>query len=195
MIDKDKLQQTVSKNLTFYRKAAGFTQQQLAEKLNYSDKAVSKWERGDGAPDLFVLSELAAIYGVTVNDFLSVGKKRLPVNLKVKSLIGLMSAGAVGLVATIVFVVLRLLNIDAAWLAYIYAIPCVAIVLTVLNAIWRQSVLVCVAVSVLVWGTLLSIFLSFRLVNIGIIFMIGVPLQLLTVLAALVKLYRKPKAE
>ena len=59
----------VARNLTQCRKAAGLTQLQVAEKLNYSDKAISKWERGEGLPDLLVLCELARLYGVTLDYF------------------------------------------------------------------------------------------------------------------------------
>lgn len=61
------LRTVVAKNLVECRKAAGFTQLQLAEKLNYSDKAVSKWERGESLPDIAVLCALAELYGVTLD--------------------------------------------------------------------------------------------------------------------------------
>ena len=44
--------QTIAKNLIFYRKAAGLTQAEVAQKINYSDKSVSKWESGNGVPDI-----------------------------------------------------------------------------------------------------------------------------------------------
>ena len=51
----DDLKLTVARDLADCRRAAGLTQLQLAEKLNYSDKAVSKWERGESLPDVAVL--------------------------------------------------------------------------------------------------------------------------------------------
>ena len=56
--------------LTALRKASGLTQKQLAEKLNVSDKAVSRWERDECAPDLSVIPVLAEIYGVTSDEIL-----------------------------------------------------------------------------------------------------------------------------
>ena len=50
------LQQRISENIAYYRKQNGDTQADLAEKLNYSDKSVSKWERAEGTPDIFILS-------------------------------------------------------------------------------------------------------------------------------------------
>ena len=67
----------VAKNLTYYLKKCGLTQSAVAEKLNYSDKAVSKWERGDGIPDAYVLSNLAIIYGVSIDTLLSTTKEQI----------------------------------------------------------------------------------------------------------------------
>lgn len=58
----------VAKNLTELRKSRGLTQSELAEKLKYSDKTVSKWETGDSLPDISVLAELAALYGISLDD-------------------------------------------------------------------------------------------------------------------------------
>ena len=67
----DELKETIAKNLVQLRTEARLTQLQLAEMLNYSDKAVSKWERGDAIPDLRVLIKLANIYNITVDDIIS----------------------------------------------------------------------------------------------------------------------------
>ena len=66
----EEFNQKLAKNLSSYRKAAGYTQAELAEKINYSDKSVSKWESGNGAPDIYILMKLADIFGVTVNDLI-----------------------------------------------------------------------------------------------------------------------------
>ena len=68
-IDKLKLQ--IGTNISLYRKKAGLTQAGLAEKLNYSDKAVSKWERGESIPDVLTLAMLAECFEITVNDLLA----------------------------------------------------------------------------------------------------------------------------
>ena len=76
----DELKETIAKNLVELRTQARLTQLQLAEKLNYSDKAVSKWERGEAIPDIRVLIKLAEIYNITVDDILtdSAAKKVKP---------------------------------------------------------------------------------------------------------------------
>ena len=70
-MNEETLRKNISQKITFYRKAAGLTQLELAEKLNYSDKSVSKWERGDGLPDITVLSNMAELFGISVDDFIS----------------------------------------------------------------------------------------------------------------------------
>ena len=58
-MEDDKLKKQIGANIASYRKRMRLTQAGLAEKLNYSDKAVSKWERGESAPDVQTLVQLA----------------------------------------------------------------------------------------------------------------------------------------
>ena len=58
-------------NIISLRTAAGLTQAELGAKLNYSDKSVSKWERGEAIPDAFVLKQIAELFGVSVDYLLS----------------------------------------------------------------------------------------------------------------------------
>ena len=68
MITEEQLKKNFAARLAGYRRLAGLTQLELAEKLNYSDKSISKWERGEGLPDLYVVSQLADLFNITVND-------------------------------------------------------------------------------------------------------------------------------
>ena len=63
--DEQTLRRTTAKNIAAYRKAHKDTQLDLARKLNYSDKSVSKWERGEGLPDVYILAQIAQLYGPT----------------------------------------------------------------------------------------------------------------------------------
>ena len=62
------LAEVIGKNITRLRKLANMTQLELAEKLNYSDKSISKWEQGNGIPDVRILVQLAELFGVTLDD-------------------------------------------------------------------------------------------------------------------------------
>ena len=74
---------TIAKNLTDLRKISGLTQAQLAEKLGYTDKAISKWEHAETLPDVITLATIADFYGVTL-DYLTttdeIRKKQQPTN-------------------------------------------------------------------------------------------------------------------
>ena len=97
----EKLRQLIAENIAYYRKLNGDTQAGLAEKLSYSDKSVSKWERGDGTPDIFILSHIASLYGITVQDLLR--EKKVAKTRTRHLLISLLSVGLVWLVMTVLF--------------------------------------------------------------------------------------------
>ena len=185
MEEQEQLKQTVANNIAQLRKSKGLTQLELAERLNYSDKAVSKWERGEG-PDVLVLSKMAEIFDVTLAELVD-GKTKKPLSPanKKRALIAAAASLLVWVVATIVFVVLRLLPEppDKAWLAFIYALPATMIVLTVFSVVWKMRLFVFCAVSLLIWTMCLTLFVSIIFVtdNAWLLFIIGIPLQILNI--------------
>ena len=72
----DDIKEVIAENLLRFRTQANLTQAQLAELLNYSDKAVSKWERGESVPDIRVLMQIAGIYNITIDDLVSRPKEK-----------------------------------------------------------------------------------------------------------------------
>ena len=70
-MDPGELKLTSASNIINLRTAAGMTQAELGARLNYSDKTISKWERGEAIPDAYVLTQLAEIFGVSVDYLLS----------------------------------------------------------------------------------------------------------------------------
>ena len=89
------------------RTKQGLTQKQLAEQINVSDKAVSKWERGEGVPDVIVLATLANLYKLTINDFLRKDKKQKIGNAYFsKALICMLGITLVFFLATLAFFIL-----------------------------------------------------------------------------------------
>lgn len=67
----EQIRAIIAANISELRLRSGMTQQELAEKLNYTDKAVSKWERGESVPDISVLARVAEIFGVTVDHLIT----------------------------------------------------------------------------------------------------------------------------
>ncbi len=180
--------QLLSQNLIKYRKALGLTQAELGDLINYSDKTISKWERGEGFPDVFVLNQIATIYGTTVDKLLKENpEKKAKVNTKKKinakrALITALAVGIAWLVAVIVFVACNIWakNISSKlYLVYLCAIPVSAVIVLVFSSIWHKPWLQFLSISTLIWTVILIIFLT--LLNYWFIFLIGIPLQVLAI--------------
>ena len=200
-------------NIASCRKQQGLTQAGLAEKLNYSDKAVSKWERGESIPDLLTLVQIAELFGVSIDDLLKdpnclpedtgavVEKMEKAVEKTLKrkadklSILGLSSL-LVWFVALLIFVIVSSLGIEKSWVAFFYAIPANAVVMLSLLSAWRDFRWNKTLISVMVWGVLFSVYMSLLLfvhVNIWKLFLLGVPGQLAVLLWF--RMFRKPKKE
>ncbi len=184
---EEQLRANIAKNITELRKASDITQADLAEKLNYSDKSISKWERGDGVPDVIVLNKIAELFGVTLNDLVSDEKPRLPRKkpyLTNRIIIPLLSVGLVFLVASIAFLVLRLLGVwdSGSWLLFLYAVPISLIVMLVFSELWWNLLARLLTLSGLIWSVFISVRLTFAIDDINFIFIPAAILQIITIL-------------
>lgn len=188
-VTEEKLRKNFSKNLMHYRKLLGLTQTELAEKLNYSDKSISKWERGDGLPDLTVTAQISEIFGLTLNDMVADKPRKRLLTTRNKTIITLLSMGGAWLLATVLFFFFELFfpNAYSWWLLYIYAIPVSAVVGIVFSAIWWKKLHLFVSISVLIWSLAVCIMMAVNLHNIYLIFIVAAVLQILTVLWFLIK--------
>lgn len=190
---EEKLRENFARNLSHYRKSLGLTQTELAERLNYSDKSISKWERGDGLPDLSVTAQLAEIFGLTVNDLLADKPRKRLMTTHNKIIITLLSIGIAWLIATVLFFLFELILPNAYnwWLLYIYAVPTSAIVGIVFSCAWWKKIHIFASISTLIWSIALCIMLTVSaFVNepkIYLIFIVAAVLQALTVLWFLIK--------
>ena len=188
------LREIIGENLTELRKQKGYTQISLAEKLNYSDKAISKWENGSSLPPIDILLELANLYGVTL-DYLvkdsSQKDKKLLKNDNVKRrnriLITLLSSVLVWIIATTVYVFSYIPTKEVSlWTIFLWAVPINAIVLIVFNGIWGKRKYLLPAVMLLVWPLLAAIHLQVLVlypdINLWMIYLLGIPLTVATFL-------------
>ena len=199
-MDDEKLKLLIGGNIASYRKNAGLTQAGLAEKLNYSDKAVSKWERGESIPDVLTLMALAEKFGITVNDLLTdpdalpgnpgkLEKAMTQVSEKAlkrkadKNVILALSSTLVWFVALLAYVILSSFEILEPYscLLFFYAIPANAIVLLSLRSAWHDFRWNKVYVSAIVWGSILSIYVTIRTIfhySFWKVFLLGIPGQI-----------------
>lgn len=198
----ESLEKIFSKNLIKYRTLMGLKQSELAKKINYSDKSISKWERGEGLPDLKATKNLCDIFGVSIDDMLKENddhktkiSKTIITKNKKHFLTSLLSASIVWLVATIVYVSLIIAEVKGnIWLPFIYAIPVSSIVFIVFSSIWGNNFLQFLCITLLLWGVILSITLSTPISNIWFICVIGAVCQtMIAMWFALIRLKKKRK--
>ena len=181
--DEATLRKTVAKNIAAYRKAHHDTQLDLATKLNYSDKSVSKWERGESLPDVYILSQIADLYGVSVSAL--IGEIQPPKESKphYHLFILLLSLALPMAVATLLFSMFMICKVPyPAWMFFVYALPVCSIICIVFTSLWWGILWQGVSVSALIWTLGLSLYLSFELENVSLIFLVCAALQVLTVL-------------
>ncbi len=193
----------IADNIIQLRRSNGMTQAELAEILNYTDKAVSKWERKESLPDITVLKAIADCFGVTV-DYLITAEHAEPeiiendntdekkkTSIKNRSFITGMSVLLVWLIAAFAFVFIGLIGGSGpiTWLSFVYAVPASMIVWLVLNSIWFNSRRNFLIISLLMWSVLLAVFLS--ILPAGpkalLIFILGIPGQAIIILWSRIK--------
>ncbi len=194
MDNNTEISKNIAKNLIFYRKEAGFTQAELAEKINYSDKSISKWESGNGVPDVYTLMQMAELYGVTLNDLVGEGTPVLPTKERrgLRAGIMLLASGIVWLVATCLYVLIRLIKPgEDWWFLFLYAVFANAIVIIVFASIWKYRVVNFLAVSALIWTGMLCLHITLKFIfqrfggderPLWLLYILGVPLQVLEIM-------------
>ncbi|MBQ7227221.1 MAG: helix-turn-helix transcriptional regulator [Clostridia bacterium] len=201
-------QERLAHNLVKFRKASGLTQIELAEKIKYSNKTVSKWERAESYPDIFTLKKIADTYGVTVNDILE-GVMPTDVSERedeakaspmypIKRNILVISCALMLCITSVAFFVLMfvvgagrtanggvIVSAFASsgfpyWVFFFYNIPLDAIACFIfMLVVHKHAEKWCL--SAILWGSLLSIQLSIMYINAltALIYILGVPFQIL----------------
>lgn len=179
----DDIKKIIANNIIELRAEAGMKQAELAEKINYSDKSVSKWERGESLPDVYILSQIAELYGVSVSAL--IGEIQPPKESKphYHMFILLLSLALTMAVATLLFSMFMICKVDyPAWMFFVYALPVCSIICIVFTSLWWGILWQGVSVSALIWTLGLSLYLSFELENVSLIFLVCAALQVLTLL-------------
>ena len=199
-MDSEILKVRIGSNIAAYRTRGGLTQAGLAEKLHYTDKAVSKWERGESIPDVLTLVHLAEQFDITVQDLLvdpnalpgtpgklekamtQVSEKALKRKAN-KNIILALSSTLVWFVALFAFVLLSSFDFLEKYscLLFFYAIPANAIVLLSLRSAGRDFRWNKALISIIVWGCLLSIYVTLVTgwgYHFWKVFLLGIPGQI-----------------
>lgn len=194
------LEKIVAANITELRKSRKWTQAELAEKINYSDKSVSKWERGDSIPDVKVLSDLSELFGVSLDFFIHENafaeKEKYQTDktaLGYRIAINLLAVVVVWLVAILGFVYVQITSGSNMWIYFVWAVPVSLMLLHYQNRKCFDGRYTVIIDSCLNWSILTSAFLYILIwkgVNIWMIYLVGIPIQISIILLFLAHKYR-----
>lgn len=188
-----------SKNLIRLRKCRKLTQLELSEKLNYSDRNISKWENGSALPTTETLKELSDFFGVSMDYFFEEHddketlKKVEDLN-KIKIFVICLSVLAILLISIICFISFPK-NFNKSWLSFVWGLVASLIVCVTLCSIWfRKNLILFVFISLLVWTIITGTYLTILIIlskNLWFLFFIGVPIQLGIIFWSRMPRYRK----
>lgn len=178
----------IANNIKTLRKEHNLTQAELAEKLNYSNKAISRWESGEIVPDVQTLNKISEIFNVKLSVLLEENKEgkkiskthRLQIGNKLA--ISLLSVSVVWLVATIVFVYSQVSGV-ALWQAFAWAVPASCLVGIIFNSIWGRKIVNFFLITIFIWSLIACVYITVLQYNIWPIFFVGIPAQIGVILA------------
>ena len=176
----------IGDNIAMLRRANGLTQQQLADKIGYSNKAVSRWEKGECLPSVETLCEICSFFGVEF-EYLIVKHEQA---LKIKNhsdankiAIALLTCFAILTFAVVLFVYIKVVNDVYFWQVFVCAIPLCAAALYLLARRWKWGKLMkIILATVLLWSLLASVYVCTLQYNLWLIYLVGAPLQIIIAL-------------
>ena len=182
----------VAKNIIDLRKKNGLTQNELAEKLNYSDNAVSRWERGEVTPSIETLDQMSKVFNVPLSSLIEDDAKAISHTHDKKQVLNKLAVtliffSLVWLIATIVFVYGKILFNTNLWTIFVWAVPASCLVLLPFNEYWGKYIYKFVILSVFEWSVLACIYLQFLQYNMWLTFIIGIPIQVALCIWAFIK--------
>lgn len=171
------------------------TQLELAEKLNYSDKSVSKWERADAIPDIYVLKQMSEIFGVTVDYLLSEhdGAPAVPAQSEHSyrtDIITTLSIVGIWTLAILLFVIFWLHG-EILWIVFVYATPVSMITLLVMDSVWEKGRHNLWFTAALVAGVIASVYFTFFEHNWWQLFILLIPAEAVVFLSFHIKKRKK----
>ena len=192
----NKYRDAIASNLVYLRRKNNLTQQELAIKINYSDNAISRWERAEVTPTIETLEIVADFYGVTVANliderFSSKDEKSESGIVLKRIFIALFSISIVWLFAIISFIYVEMFkdslgeNARHAWLIFISALPISCLLAYYFNRLWGTKLLNLIIWSIFVWTILANVYLYLLMIsnqNFWLIFILGAPAQLAMIL-------------
>ncbi|MGN1212449.1 MAG: helix-turn-helix domain-containing protein [Christensenellales bacterium] len=184
----ENLESIIAQNLVLLRKKSGLKQTDVASRLKYSDKTISKWETGEVVPSVANLYALCNLYGVTLDQIVKPLNNDAEVSLQKdygkrnKLVISLLAITLVWILATVIYVYESILFSNNAWMLFVWSVPISCILALIFNSLWGKTKLNYLIISILVWTLIASFYLQFIQYNIFPLFFVGIPAQISIIL-------------
>ena len=198
-MELNELKLVTASNLIRLRTGRGMTQAELGARLNYSDKTISKWERGEAIPDAFVLTQLAELFGVSVDFILSSHDKwEKPKEEEIEevrySVEHIIAIAVIGVLTAflIAFVTLWLMGI-VEWRLFLFALSSAILTYLILICVFKRRRQLPYVIALFVASLLVLVYFYLPAAALWQLFLILVPAEVLVYLACNVKKHKHPK--
>ncbi len=195
----DELNYIIANNITTLRTRLGITQLELALMLDYSDKLISKWERGDSTPNAHTLKRLSEIFNVSIDYLFTDHRDSQEVSAEAeavspKNKLSRINTGVITAIVVVGIWMLALLMFVVSWILkqpiatiFVYAIPVTMITLLVLNSVWNEGKHNRVIIFMLIASIFLDIYVALLKYNLWQIFLLLLPAELIVILSGKIK--------
>lgn len=179
------INEIIGNNIKELRKVNKMTQFDLAEKLNYSNKTISRWESGDIIPDVQTLNKLSELFEVPLSKMfepdISIKYKlgrRYRMQIGNKLATSLLFVIGVWLLAIMVFIHYIHNYNTVVWQIFIWAVPLSSIVGLIFNTLWGKKAYNYLLLTLLNWSLITSLYLSLYNYTFWLLFLVGIPIQI-----------------
>lgn len=192
----DDLREIIPQNIINLRKANHLTQIELAKKINYSDKAISRWEKGEVLPDIETIQKLSEIFNVPISAILEkqndLSKSKLTKPSKQEILSHSFILCEIWTIISVIYAYLNISQSYNLWQIFLWGIPATALILLVLNRKRKHNITSFIYSTILTWSSITCLFLHMLKFCPWYIFILGVPIQGMLVVRYLFNYKQKP---
>ncbi len=193
----NEIKDVIAYNISSLRKFNNMTQSDLAEKLNYSDNTISRWERGEIIPSVETLQKISEIFNVPVDSLLrdnviyDVKQNVKSSNIKHIATM-LLCVSLVWFMGIITFFYAETFFHTNLWTLFVWCVPASCLIVLLFTKKLNNLILTYIFITILIWTLIVSIYLQFLEYNMYLIFLVGIPAQLAVSVWTFVRPIQKP---
>ena len=193
----ENIKEIISNNIIMLRKQKNLTQLELGEAIHYSDKAISRWEKGESLPDIETLQLLSETLDVPLTYLFEEHSREVITqeltNKKANKIVcTILSTTIVWLVAIVIFLYCKIYNHFTFWQIFVWSIPASSIVLYYFNRLWGKKSYNLYISSLFIWSLIASLYCQFIQYHLWLIFLLGLPIEIVLILSHFIKTLKTP---